>query len=250
MYTIIIDYRLKGIIERYNFVENTIIEPPISDTPNPDERVPVQHDTDLGYIKRIAERYGYVFYIDSKYQGADAFHDEPYVIDSAYWGPPQRSGLPQKALSVNRGYSSNVEKIDFSYDALEPITVSGLLQDAKTNQAVSVNAFTSNRTPLSGTGSYGRTGSVLLEGGQGFEHQQALAKAQAMVDVSRDNVVVATGTLDYTRYRRVLKARALVRVDGAGSGFNGSYYVKQITHILKPLEERYQQEFKLVRDAL
>ena len=53
----------------------------------------------------------------------------------------------------------------------------------------------------------------------------------------------ARGSLDVTRLRRVLKARQLVGVRGAGPAFDGLYYVKSVTHKIKRGE--YKQDFTL-----
>ena len=50
------------------------------------------------------------------------------------------------------------------------------------------------------------------------------------------------------RYGRVLKARRLVGVRGAGTAFDGLYYVKSVTHSIKRGE--YKQSFTLVRNGL
>ena len=62
------------------------------------------------------------------------------------------------------------------------------------------------------------------------------------------DAVTATGTLDVLRYGRVLKARALVGVRGAGLPFEGLYYVKTVTHKIKRGE--YMQDFTLTRNGL
>lgn len=70
-----------------------------------------------------------------------------------------------------------------------------------------------------------------------------LAKAAKTADA-----VTGTGTLDVTRYGRVLKARQLVGVRGAGMAFDGLYYVKSVTHNIKRGE--YKQSFTLARNGL
>lgn len=231
---------INKIAMQYNLIP-TVIPPPILDTPNPLERVPVQHGTDLDYVKKLADRYGYVFYVDSTF------------ADIAYWGPPRRVSVPQRALSVNFATASNVSSIHFAHDALKPITlVAGLLQDAVTNQPASVVASLSTRVPLSKTAPIPqgvRPRQVLLKEAQGLNYQQAFAKAQATLDRSRDNVVTAQGTLDYASYQDMLRARASVSVRGAGDSYNGLYYVKQVRHVLKPTEGTFQQHFTLTRDG-
>ena len=60
--------------------------------------------------------------------------------------------------------------------------------------------------------------------------------------------VSCDGSLDVTRYRRVLQARQLVGVRGAGPAFDGLYYVKSVTHKIKRGE--YKQDFTLTRNGL
>ncbi|HEY9662289.1 MAG TPA: hypothetical protein V6C65_27855, partial [Allocoleopsis sp.] len=71
----------------------------------------------------------------------------------------------------------------------------------------------------------------------------ALAKAAQSAQA-----VTATGSLDVLRYGRVLQARELVGVRGAGTAFDGLYYVKSVTHKLKRGE--YKQDFTLTRNGL
>jgi hypothetical protein len=70
-----------------------------------------------------------------------------------------------------------------------------------------------------------------------------LAKASRMADA-----VSGTGSLNVLRYGRVLKARQLVGVRGAGMAFDGLYYVKSVTHNIKRGE--YKQNFTLSRNGL
>lgn len=88
-----------------------VIPPPVIDPPIAIDRTPVQQATDLRFLLQMAERYGYVFYV----QPGPA----PYM-NFGYWGPPKRMDLPQKAISVNMGPESNCENIRFSHNALSP----------------------------------------------------------------------------------------------------------------------------------
>jgi hypothetical protein len=70
-----------------------------------------------------------------------------------------------------------------------------------------------------------------------------LARAARSADV-----VSGSGTLDTLRYGRVLKARRLVGVRGAGPAFDGLYYVTKVTHSMK--RGAYKQSFSLGRNGL
>ena len=62
------------------------------------------------------------------------------------------------------------------------------------------------------------------------------------------DAVSGTGSLDVLRYGRVLKARGLVGVRGAGVAYDGLYYVKSVTSKIKRGE--FKQSFELTRNGL
>ena len=102
---LIASYAQYGLIPR-------VIPPPSIDVPLPTERIPVQQGTDLEYLQEMAGRFGYVFYVTP---------GPAPLTNTAYWGPPVRLGVPQKALSVNMGPETNViGEVNFEYDGLEP----------------------------------------------------------------------------------------------------------------------------------
>jgi len=75
------------------------------------------------------------------------------------------------------------------------------------------------------------------------------AVMMGLAEASRSSdAVFATGSLDVLRYGRILKARQLVGVRGAGPAFDGLYYVKSVTHSIERGE--YNQSFQLARNGL
>ena len=74
-----------------------------------------------------------------------------------------------------------------------------------------------------------------------------LERALSLSAKSQD-IVEAQGNLDVTRYGRLLKARGLVGVRGAGLAYDGLYFVKKVTTTLKRGE--CKQSFTLTRNAL
>ena len=62
------------------------------------------------------------------------------------------------------------------------------------------------------------------------------------------HAISGNGSLDVLRYGRLLKARQLVGVRGAGLAYDGLYYVKSVTNTLKPGE--FKQSFELSRNGL
>jgi hypothetical protein len=224
--------------------------PATTDVPLPIQRTPVQVGTDLAYLKEMAARYAFVFYVEP---------GPVPLVNHAYWGPPNRLGVPQSALSVNLGNETNVDQIGFSFNALAPNTVAFKIQDRDTETQFGFETFASTRPPLSAMPAVlvdqpnvrsvdmGIVGGGAGGTGAGLNIMQALARAQALTDASTDNVVTATGTLDALRYGRLLRPRGLVGLRGAGLTYDGNYYVKSVTHSISKGE--YKQRFTLTRDG-
>ncbi|MEE8058320.1 MAG: hypothetical protein V3T17_10860 [Pseudomonadales bacterium] len=235
---VIIVNKIIASYAQYNLVSE-VIPAPVADAPSPTDRTPVQHGTDLDYLQTLAQRYGYVFYIAT---------GPLFKVSTAYWGPPKRVGLPQRALAVNMGPGSNVASMHFKHNALAPSIVSSQVQDRSTHQVFPVTTFASTRAPLSrGAAVSVNPRQQQLAHAHGLNYQQALAQAQAQTDLSNDQVVTAEGEIDAARYGEVLQTRALVGVSGAGETYDGWYYVKRVSHTLR--RGQYQQGFTLTRDG-
>jgi hypothetical protein len=217
----------------------TVIPPLAIDPPIPIERVPVQQGTDLQYLKQMADRHGYVFFVTP---GPAPF------MNMAYWGPPPRLSLPQRALSVDFGPETNVDSISFRTNALAPTRVSGNVQDRSTNQAIPVETFASTRPPLVPQPALLTQPSVRTTQlrSSGLNAMQAFARAQGITDASTD-VVTADGQLDALRYGDLLKPRGLAGLRGAGFAHDGIYYVKRVKHSIARGE--YKQQFTLTREG-
>jgi hypothetical protein len=219
-----------------------VVIPPMSfDVPLPIERIPVQQGTDLEYLRKLAEVHGYVFYVTP---GPVPF------TNYAYWGPPIRVGLPQRAITVNMGPETNAKLDEAAKDGLGTASVDGQVQDAQTGQKIPVRTFGSLRVPLASMPSW-------LVDAQNVRKQklrtsgtnavQAMAEAQGAMEATTD-VVKLAGELDAGSYGGVLQARALVGVRGAGFSYDGFYYVRKVSH--KITLGHYTQKFELAREGL
>jgi hypothetical protein len=218
-----------------------VIPPLALDVPIPLYRTPVFVGTDYAYLQEMARRYGYVFHVSP---------GPLPLMNRAYWGPPNRLDVPQRALSVNMGAESNVDSINFQYNALEATTVSG--QGFAFGKALPVQTVTSLRMPplasMPPLIAQGRMRSSLLREPDSAGYVAAFARAQGRTDASMDQVLTASGELDAVRYGHLLRARGLVGLRGAGVSHDGFYYVKSVTHSIRQGE--YKQRFSLTREGL
>jgi hypothetical protein len=209
---------------------------PTTDVPIELYRVPRQHETDLQFIRRMAQRNGYVFYIEPLTLGAS----------TAYFGPENRAGLPQPALSVDMGTATNVNSLDFMNDALAPVAAKGSFVEPITKTSIPIPPLPSLRVPplVGSPAAARRTKRMRRTASQG----PGLAAITALAaTTSAPDAVTARGQVDTVRYGSVLRARRLVGVRGAGLQNDGLYYVRQVTHEIEV--GKYTQDFSLSREG-
>jgi hypothetical protein len=218
--------------------------------PNPLERIPHQQGTDYAYLTQLAGEAGYVFYVEP---GPVA------GVNTGYWGPEIRLGVPQRPLRVNLGAASNVEQMTFNYDGLRK-TLYGvwLLPDVTHIPIPLPLPDVSPLTPPQGPGYIPpRRFQQLGHGGTSShdrwdapaEYDVATALVRGLARAAQSsNVVQASGSLDARRYGGILRARQLVNVQGASINFDGQYFVRSVTTTLK--RGALTQSFQLERNAL
>jgi len=209
---------------------------PTTDIPIMLDRIPRQAETDLGFLRRMAERNGFVFYIEPVTFG----------VNRAYFGPPSRIGLPQPALTMNMGHDTNLTSLRFNNDAMAPVGTRGSFVEPFTKMAIPIPALPSLRIPpLSSSPASARRTALVRDSANRSPAQAALAGLSR--SESAPDPVEGTGEVDAVRYGSVLRARRLVGVRGAGVGYDGFYYVKRVTHRIEI--GRYTQQFTLSREG-
>jgi len=216
-----------------------VIPSVLTDVPIPVDRIPVQQGKDLPYVKGLADDVGYAFYLEP---------GPAPGMSIAYWGPEIRVGVPQPALNYNMDAFTNVESLSFTFNNESTTMPVVFIHNQLTKIPIPIPIpnvsllnpplglippIPKNFEPLSGTAKQSPISAALF----------GLTKASKSADA-----VTGSGSLDVARYGRVLKARRLVGVRGAGTAFDGLYYVKSVTHSIKRGE--YKQSFTLVRNGL
>lgn len=209
------------------------------DVPIPIDRIPLHQGTDLSYVKKLADDVGYTFFVMPGPEPGSSI---------AYWGPDIKIGVPQSALNLDMDAQTNVESISFSFNSQAGTLPIVYIQEqfSKAPIPIPIPDVTPLNPPLGlipplpkqfpvvdGTAKLSPIQAVLI----------GLAKAAKKADA-----VSGTGELDVLRYGNVLKSRALVGVRGAGTAFDGLYYVSSVTHKIKRGE--YKQNFTLSRNGL
>lgn len=196
--------------------------------------------TDLAFIKSLASRNGYVFYI------------EPGPLPGqsiAYFGPDFSVPVPQRALSVNMDAHTNVESLSFSLDGmakkiriftiLDPITRKIPIPIPVPNVSVTKPPLGLRPTPPAKI--------EMHNSGAQLEPAEAARDILSFL-MNNSTAISGTGSLDVMQYGQLLRARTLVGVRGAGISYDGLFFVDSVTHNIKKGE--YKQNFSLSRDGL
>ena len=209
------------------------------DVPIPIDKIPAQEGTDLQYIRQLADDVGYVFYIEP---------GPAPGTNIAYFGPEIKIGVPQPALNVDMDALTNVESLNFSFDPTKGVLPFVFIQNQLTRIPIPIPIPNLNplQPPL-GALPTPITNLKILKDTAKLNPMQAILRGLAEAKKSQDSVS-ADGSLDVLRYGRVLKARGLVGVRGAGIAYDGLYYVQSVTSTLKRGE--FKQKFKLTRNGL
>ena len=196
--------------------------------------------TDRAFIQSLAQRNGYVFYVEPG----------PLPMQSiAYFGPDIRIPVPQPALNINMDAHTNVESLSFSLDGMAKKVRVYTVMDPITKKipipipVPNINVF---KPPLGAR----PTPPARVEFAKDVAKERPDEAARGILGYLMNNsdAISASGSLDVLRYGRVLRSRMLAGVRGAGLAYDGLYYVNSVTHNIKRGE--YKQSFQLSRDGL
>jgi hypothetical protein len=229
------------ILAKYAFlgVVPLVIPSLLVDIPVPVDRIPVHQGTDFCYLRKLADAAGYVFYLEPGPRPG---------MSVGYWGPDVKVGSPQPALSVDMDAHTNVESLSFTFNSQAATLPIVFISEQVTHLPIPIPVpdFSPLNPPL-GLIPPLPLNFPLMEGTAKQSPMEAAQTGMAEASKKAD-AVTGTGTLDVLRYGRILKARRLVGVRGAGLAFDGLYFVKSVTHKIRRGE--YMQDFTLARNGL
>jgi hypothetical protein len=209
------------------------------DLPIPVDRIPTHQGTDLAYVRRLASEVGYVFYVEP---------GPAPGTNIAYWGPEIKVGVPQPALNFDMDTHTNVESLSFNFNGANTTLPVVFIQNQLTKFPIPIPIPNLNplQPPL-GLIPAPITNVKFLKETAKLSPMAAIMRGLAEASRSAD-AVSGSGSLNVTRYGRLLKARGLVGVRGAGTAFDGLYFVKSVTSTIKQGE--FKQSFELTRNGL
>lgn len=209
-----------------------------SDVPNENQRITSQQGNDLNFIRELAKRNGFVFYIEPTTTPS---------VNIAYWGVENRKKSAYPPLTINRGPDTNIDApITLSFDALAATEPQVKITDPSTKLSISIPAPGGLLSPLAQ-----RSAPALrkTEPGGTAKLDAIQGALKALIEAGASSGAVATQVnLNTVRYGQALQARRIVALCGASKNMDGDYYISEVTHSIKRGE--YKQELKLRREGL
>lgn len=199
----------------------------------------IQRETDLAFIRRLARRNGYLFWISR----------DALCIETAHFRRPVLDGEAAAELVINlTDPPPNVTSLDIAWDVERPTSTEALELDLNTKSAINGAV---PRSPLTALG-----GSALID----VAAEPRIARVSAPVDDAGDLqarsegtlieasfFVHATGATTLAALKKVLRAHTLVNVRGAGSRHSGLWFCAAVRHLIDATEHR--MDFDLIRNG-
>lgn len=221
----------------------TIVTPQSDYAPPQDEWLYRQSASDLDFLRALGRPFGHIFAI------------RPGASISAnsvgYWGPPTREGKILPPLSVSMGAWTNVQSIDFNYDASASQGFKGdSRNDAETDTSLQVqspNTF--------GLTSFAKTSSASSTLRRTIRYVEpsivgalATAYAESLMQETTRSALRVRAKLDALTYGSVITPSSQIPVRGVGDSHDGLYYVEQVDHTIA--RGTYTQEVIMTREGL
>ncbi|MCL2161451.1 MAG: hypothetical protein FWH56_06140 [Betaproteobacteria bacterium] len=187
-------------------------------------------------IKDRATLNGYEFYIRK---------GEPY------FGEPKLEGDPQPVILIYAGMASNCHNFSVSHDGHIPdsinfVDVSEPCGETTEEVCESIYALL-GETPANSKNKGLSDFMWRIPLPRGATLAERKARAQAIANEAAWKIR-ATGELDGSAYGHVLETNRTVTVNGAGSTYDGLWYVDEVKHHFST--DGYRQTFRLVRNAV
>ncbi|MBZ5525817.1 MAG: hypothetical protein LAP21_26645 [Acidobacteriia bacterium] len=203
----------------------------------------VQRHSDLQFLRELARRRGYEFYV----MGA-----------TAYFRTPNLQSAPQKAIASNFGDKTNCSDLQIFVDGTIPVQASGSRLDPHTGERVSTPPVGPADTGQPAMGSTdavaGRDDSSAVPPTSVMARRPPVGSAAEMqaylqgVMIRSSCLLKATGTMNGVRYGAILRTHKNVTIFGFGKTYTGDYYVRKVVHTFTP--RTYHVQFEACRNRM
>jgi len=199
----------------------------------------VQRESDLSFIRRLARRNGYHFWLTC----------DEFGIETAHFKRPKLDGQTECDLIINLTEPRfNVTDLDISWDVERPTSTTSIELDLNTKSDLTGSAQQSPLTALGGTAL-----STIATGSR-IAHVYAPADDNGDLQARSEGTLIeagffmhATGTTTLSALKKVLRAHTLVNLRGVGTRHSGTWFCSAVRHSIDSSEHIMQ--FDLIRNG-
>jgi phage protein D len=225
----------REILTKYGFI------PKVEDTKNVhNEKVStiIQRETDMQFLKRLAERNGFLCYVENK---------------TGYFEKPRLKQDRTAVLDFKFDEQGVLIRFDANFDGLSATRVKMFQVDRLNKKVMSVSVTKSDLKRLGMLGPENfqpqdKKLPLVYTGMNAVTNETEMrALCTGMVQES-EFFVTAEGDVAGNKLGKILSPGNIVIVSGVGNTYSGYYYLSQVNHSFSP--EGYIQHFKARRNAL
>jgi hypothetical protein len=199
----------------------------------------IQRETDLSFIRRLARRNGFHFWISC----------DEFGIETAHFKRPELDGEPKCDLVINLvDPKPNVMALDISWDVERPTSTDAVELDLNTKSDLSGTVQQSPLTALGGTA----LSDIATE--SRVAHVHAPADDSGDLQARSEGTLIeasfflrASGSTTLSALGKVLRSHTLVNLRGVGSRHSGLWFCSSVRHSIDSSEHR--MDFDLIRNG-
>lgn len=199
----------------------------------------VQRETDLSFIRRLARRNGFHFWVT-----CDAFG-----IETAHFKRPELDGRTECDLIINLDDPQfNVSDLDITFDVERATSTNSTEVDLNTKSDLSGSVQRSPLTALGGTDlSTIATGSRVAHVYAPVDDNGDLQARGEGTLIDAGFFLRASGKTTLSALKKVLRSHTLVNLRGVGTRHSGTWFCSAVRHSIDSAE--HLMEFDLIRNG-
>ena len=226
------------ILQQHGFKELDVQDTPGSHPEN--KHALVQRDTDLAFVRRLAARNGFLFWVT---------YDATTKSETAHFKRPTLDSAPAAELVINlTDPRANVDALDITWDAEAPSSTDAGEVDLNTGNDIDGSVSVSPLTSLAATrfAAIGASPRSLHLSVPVDDAGDLQARSEgALIDA--EWFLCARGQTSMHALGKVLRAHTVVKLRGAGARHSGKWFCHSVRHYIDATEHR--MEFELIRNG-
>jgi len=197
----------------------------------------VQCESDLAFVRRLARRNGFLFWISSDETG----------IETAHFRRPELDTVTEGEIIINL-QDANISFFDLDWNIERPLSIRGTQLDLNTKSEIEVAV---DKTPLT---VLGEKGFDVIAGENNSVHLSAPVDDAGNLRARGEGALIEAGWFIHGRCEttlentgKLIRPVTVVDLKGLGSLHSGKYYVSGVKHKINAVE--HIMEIELLRNG-